>query len=53
MPAGLRWEGEASRPWELRSVERAGQTRTARPLWTVEEPGQHVGLFVLGSVAQR
>jgi len=51
--AGVRWEGEASRPWELRSVEQAGQTRHARPLWTVDEPGQHVGLFVLGSVAQR
>ncbi|MFO8074670.1 MAG: M56 family metallopeptidase [Egibacteraceae bacterium] len=50
---GLRWEGEASRPWELRSVEQAGRTRSARPLWTIEDPGQHAGLFLLGSVAQR
>ena len=48
--SGIAWKSSREdAPWELRSVRNASLSRDTRALWTVSEPGQHVGFFVLGA----
>ena len=48
----MTWRGEDMESWELRSVREGSRARDTRPLWTVNDPGQHVGFFVLGAAPQ-
>ena len=48
----MAWRGDDMESWELRSVQEGSRARDARPLWTVSDPGQHVGFFVLGAAPQ-
>ncbi len=50
--SAMAWRGDDMESWELRSVQEGSRARDARPLWTVSDPGQHVGFFVLGAAPQ-